>query len=178
MKRCLLSLQVDPNRAKTLRHRKLEPKSVVKNYTPALSFSSTENYSTKEMDRDRNDTDSQTRTPRAGYTVSRIFMSGLPVPVLGLDVVGEGLGLLGDGVAVAVVVVCRYPREHVIPVSNGRMNAKRTSVGVLLRTDVVQLDDVAALVAALDGALARDLGVGSVLFRHLNRAGLHVRSAS
>lgn len=30
-------------------------------------------------------------------------------------------------------------------------------VGVLLGSDVVQLDDVAALVAALDGALAGDL---------------------
>lgn len=31
------------------------------------------------------------------------------------------------------------------------------AVGVVLRSDVVQLDDVAALVAALDGALAGDL---------------------
>jgi hypothetical protein len=31
------------------------------------------------------------------------------------------------------------------------------SVGVLLGSDVVQLDDVAALVAAFDGALAGDL---------------------
>lgn len=30
-------------------------------------------------------------------------------------------------------------------------------MGVLLGTDVVQLDDVAALVAALDGAVAGDL---------------------
>lgn len=68
--------------------------------------------------------------------VRRIETPDLPVPVVGLDVVGEGLGLLGGGVAVAVVVV---------------------GVGVLLGSDVVQLDDVAALVAALDGALTGDL---------------------
>lgn len=47
---------------------------------------------------------------RAVYTVSDFHALNLPVPVLGLDVVGEGLGLLVGGVAVAVVVVCRYPR--------------------------------------------------------------------
>lgn len=56
---------------------------------------------------------------------------------------------------------------------------ERTSVGVLLRTDVVQLDDVAALDAALDGALARNLGFGSVLFFVIQDCGtVDVRSAS
>lgn len=56
------------------------------------------------------------------------------LPVLGLDVVGKGLGLLEAVVVVIVVVV----------------------VGVL-GTDVVHLVDVAALGAALDGALASHL---------------------
>lgn len=60
------------------------------------------------------------------------------LPVLGLDVVGKGLGLL-EAVVVVVVVV---------------------SV-VVLGTDVVHLVDVAALGAALDGALAGHLVVSS-----------------
>ena len=86
---------------------------MVKN-TPQHSHSHLlENYSTKEMDRDRNDTDSQTRTPKGClHCIGDFHALRLPVPVLGLDVVGEGLGLLGDRVAVVVVVavVCRHPR--------------------------------------------------------------------
>lgn len=37
------------------------------------------------------------------------------------------------------------------------MQEKRTGVGILLGTDVVQLDDVAALAAALNGTLAGHL---------------------
>lgn len=58
--------------------------------------------------------------------------SGLRVAVLGLDVIGEGLGLLVAVVVVAVVVV--------------------------RGTDVVHLVDAAALGAALDGAVLGDLG--------------------
>ena len=39
------------------------------------------------------------------YNSSRRQIDNLPVPVLGLDEVGEGLGLLVRGVAVAVTVV-------------------------------------------------------------------------
>jgi hypothetical protein len=63
----------------------------------------------------------------------------LPVPVLGLDVVGEGLGILVDLVVVAVVAV------FVVTVS------------VLERTDVVQLDDVTALAATLNGTFTGNL---------------------
>lgn len=56
-------------------------------------------------------------------------------------------------------------------------------VGVLLGSDVVQLDDVAALVAALDGALTGDLQERErVSFESLCRCWkgylVHVRSAS
>jgi hypothetical protein len=53
-------------------------------------------------------------------------------------------------------------------------------VGVLLRSNVVQLNDVAALVAALDGALTGDLeadGV-SVAVGDLQILGVVIRSAS
>jgi hypothetical protein len=62
----------------------------------------------------------------------------------------------------------------------GWLQKRRTSVGVLLRSNVVQLNDVAALVAALDGALTGDLeadGV-SVAVGDLQILGVVIRSAS
>jgi hypothetical protein len=41
--------------------------------------------------------------------------------------------------------------------SPSRRDSKRTGVGILLGSDVVQLDNIAALVAALNGAVAGDL---------------------
>lgn len=69
------------------------------------------------------------------------------VSVLGLDEVGEGLGLL---VAVAVVVAV-------------------VVVVVLGRADVLHLVDGAALGAALDGAVAGDLGTRSAFTELLKR---------
>ena len=69
----------------------------------------------------------------------------LLVAVLGLDVVGEGLGLLKGRVVVVVVMVV-----------------------VVLGTNVLHLVDAAALGATLDGAVAGHLGRRSVI-RHLRR---------
>jgi hypothetical protein len=60
-------------------------------------------------------------------------MEYLPVPVFRLDVVGESLGLLVRGV-VAVMLV---------------------SMGVLLRSNILQLDDITTLAAALNGTITR-----------------------
>lgn len=60
-------------------------------------------------------------------------MEYLPVPVLRLDVVGEGLGFLVRGV-VAVMLV---------------------SMGVLIRSNILELDDITTLAAALDRTITR-----------------------
>lgn len=57
-------------------------------------------------------------------------------------------------VVVVTVVVCNtrlVQHEHDI---NGNSESEHTGVGVILGSNVVQLDDVAALVAALNGAVA------------------------
>ena len=59
---------------------------------------------------------------------SRVVLLGyLPVPVLGLDVVGEGLGLLGGRVVAVAVVVCEVVyRQNMI-------NCKTEGVGTYER---------------------------------------------
>lgn len=64
-----------------------------------------------------------------------IPLSSADLPVVGLDEVGEVLGLLESVVVVTVVVV----------------------VAVVLGTEVLHLVDAAALGASLDGAVAGDL---------------------
>lgn len=128
---------------------------MIRSTPPALSFSSTrELFYKRDRQRQEQLQIHGLARQRAVYTVSGIFRAtDLPVPVIGLDVVGEGLGLLGSGVVVTVVVVVYIKmlvRHHLI--ING--NSKHTGVRVLLGSNVVQLDDIAALVAALKGALA------------------------
>lgn len=57
-------------------------------------------------------------------------------------------------------MLCSRCREEIRGV--GWLKKGHTSVGVLLRSNVVQLNDVAALGAALNGALTGDLEAGSV----------------
>lgn len=60
--------------------------------------------------------------------------------------------------AVAVVVLvykCKYHKDH----SLGGRCGRHTGMRVRLGTDVVQLDNVSALAAALERAVTRDLSV-------------------
>ena len=82
---------------------------MTKSTPPALSFSTTrELFYKRGRQETRTDTRHRLARQKAVYTVSGIFnASNLPVPVIGLDVVGEGLGLLVRGVVTVAVVVCR-----------------------------------------------------------------------
>lgn len=88
--------------------------------------------------------------------IERLYCAAnLPVPVLGLDEVGKGLGLNVRGVVVTVVVVV-VVYDGVRIREGHRWLIAHTGV-VSLGTDVVQLNDVTALVATLNGALTGDL---------------------
>ena len=87
------------------------------------------------------------------------LIGSLPVPVLRLDVVGEGLGLLVRRMVSMGMFIIYY----IIRISNTKSKGNSWTIAhtavMVIRTVVMQLDDVAALAAALNRTRTRNLEI-------------------